>query len=520
MKKLSFVMTAVLALLLLASCSKKQGSRLIPDNAIVVARFDLLATMEKTGMRGDDTSLKDELEKAIKKAGLDKEVRDKVLEIIDDPTASGIDFTEPLYAYFASNDKREPEGGLVGAMASKSDLTDLLQMVEENSDLSVEEYDGDGVMYLLLDRTAALIYNDDWFYLGTVERDGYEPDVDATIETLLDRASGNSNIEEHKAFQVLNDRKGLMQLGFFGSGLEDLEGLDGMDDIKNMLPEEIEMKDIAAVMDLIINDGEILIEAEAVPLTDEVKEYYEKSGEMMNTITDDLAKYVPKESSFILADIDVKTAFKNIRKVAEASGMRDRDLQQFDEVESIVNSLTGQAVVFLDEWDGESDPAIMAYVGTKNSDLIDKLVSENMSADTILSDGLNRYRIPVDYDYEYVEGLDDWVMTPTKFMQVGWDKNLTYFLINTDKEAFARPQRSFTDVKGIGMYARVSGKQLGQMVASESRNSELAEAVDDIVECIELYAETPTKGVMRLATNKKDKSPIVIVADYVKLMLR
>ena len=134
----------MLAVLMLASCSKKQGSCLIPDNAAFVFRLDMTKMMESTGMKGDDTSTKKEIEKLIKDAGLDKEIREKLLEIVDDPTSSGIDFTEPFFAYAAPAEERGAfEGALVGCVASKGDLEDTIEkLASDNDDISLEESNG------------------------------------------------------------------------------------------------------------------------------------------------------------------------------------------------------------------------------------------------------------------------------------------------------------------------------------------------------------------------------------------
>lgn len=515
MKKLTFAMTLMLAVLL-ASCSKKQGSRLIPDNAIVVLRLDMMKAMESTGMKGDDTSVKDDVEKLIKGMGLDKEVREKLLEIVDDPTSSGIDFTEPVFAYFAPTENGgDAEGGFVGCVDSKSNLEDALKMLEDmDDDFALEEYGNDGVQYVMIDRNAAFIFNDNWFFVGPVERDdNWKPDVDATIEALLDRAAGNNNIEGSDAFQQMCDRNGLLQVGFFGSAFDNIPLPD---EVADQLPNDCDLKDIATIANVVINKGEILMECEALPMS-EGWEKYIKSVEYRD-IEESQAQYARADGALAIINVNPKAFFRYIKKLAQATGAGSRDLEELDELKPVFDALTGEAMVAVN-WEKGDDVQVNAYVGTRNNSLVEKVVgdSESMEERGIVSTGDNEYRIPIDYDYDYNDSIADWVMTPTKFMQAGWKNGQTYLLLNSDDEPFTKQRKPFTDVKGIGYFIYASGELLGTAVGSADRQMErVGEAVGKIIDYVEIYLESPTKGIMRIATKKKDKSPIVAIIDYVK----
>ena len=142
MKRLSFLVTMLVALMLLASCSKQQGQQLVPEDALFVMRIDAKQASEKSGLTGDKSELSKWLKKQVKAMGLDKEVRDKVLDILDDPTKSGIDLTEPLYLYAAGDFDDNTDAGLVGTIASEANFTDMLETLGEEAGLSIEEEDG------------------------------------------------------------------------------------------------------------------------------------------------------------------------------------------------------------------------------------------------------------------------------------------------------------------------------------------------------------------------------------------
>lgn len=501
----------MLAVLMLASCSKKQGSCLIPDNALVVARLDMTKMMESTGMKGDDTSTKKEIEKLIKNAGLPKEAREKLLEIIDDPTSSGIDFTEPFFAYGAATERRGGfEGAFTGCVASKGELEETIEKLGGDDDFSLEEYENGDVKYMMIDRDAAFIFNGDWFYVGYANAD-----IDDTIEELLDRADGKGNIEDNEAFKQMCERKGLMQWAFFGSGIE---GIPGSEQIANQLPDGCEWKDLSAIMDFIINKGEIVIETEALLMSDEWKKQADQYG--FNAIEKSQAKYADADGALAIINVDPQKLYKYIMTMAKKYGMRGDDLKKLEDLESIFDILSGKGMVAINSWEEDDDPEVVAYLGTRNSDLVEKIVEDKTTDNDIVNLEPNRYLLPLDYDFDYNDSIGDWVMTPSKFMQLGWKDKQTYILINTDDEPFTTPRKSFNDVKGEGVYIYASGKLLGRAVSSADYDMEKAgQAVKDIVDYAEFYMESTTKSVFRIATNKKDKSPIVFIIDYVKRKL-
>ena len=516
MKKLSFVMTLMLAMLLLASCSKNQGTRLIPDNAFAVIRLDVMKTMESVGMKGDDTSVKEQIEALIKNAGLDKEAREKLMEIIDDPTSSGIDFTEPIFLYFSLGGSDGIEGGITGTTASKGNLTDAIKMLEKMDDnITLEEYKSDGVQYARLERSTVIIFNGDWFYIGPVDNgDDWESDVEDTIEDLLDRAAGNNNLEEHPALQKMAESKGLIQIGMFGSGFD---GLPGMSQLTSQLPEGCELKDVSGVLDFIINKGEIVMEGEALLMSDAWKKQVEMYG--IEEIEESQTKYADAEGALAVINIDPKAIYQFAMNAAKSYELNSEALKQIEELKPIFDAFTGKGMVAINSWEEGDDPEIVAYVGTKDNKLLDKLVGDQPTMEDrgITSVANNEYRVPIDYDYDYNDSIGDFVMTPTKFIRAGWKDNQTYFLMNTEKEPFTASRKPFTDVKGVGFFAYVSGKLLGQAVSSIDDDAYVAgKAVADLLDYMELYYESSTKGVFRIAMKKKDKSPVVTIIDYVK----
>ena len=501
MKRLSFLVTMLVALMLLASCSKQQGQQLVPEDALFVMRIDAKQASEKSGLTGDKSELSKWLKKQVKAMGLDKEVRDKVLDILDDPTKSGIDLTEPLYLYAAGDLERDPDFGIVGTMASKSNLIDLIKALDV---FEVEE--SNGVSYCELDRDAALIFNGDWFFGGKVD------DVDDMIATLKERAGGKGSLDGNKAFDKMCDKKGVMQVLFLGEGLENIPNASEM---TAMMPDGLDVKDFASIVDFGLNPGEAVLEAEFVPMSQEWQKYVDKSLKAMKSIDDAQTKYISDKGLSLFLNIDPKMFLEQISNLAEAYEIDDESMEM---IEDVLENFDGTASL---EFSGIKDnqPSVSLYVGTKNEDALGLLLQNIGDMDEFQEVGDNQYLFPTDYDYDWES--EDFSRTPTAWAALGFKNVMTYF--STDKESvFSTPREKYPvkEIKGKGMYLRFNA-DLFDTLAKEASGSDkqLFDALSDLFDYAECYNGEGATGVMRIVMKDKKKNPVEAIADYVKKFL-
>lgn len=502
MKKLSFLVTMLTALVLLASCSKQQGQMLVPDDALFVVRIDAKQASEKSGLTGDKSELSKWIKKQIKEMGLDKEVRDKVLAIVEDPTKSGFDLTEPVFLYAAGDIEREPDFGVVGTMASKSDLIDLIETLDA---FDVEE--SNGFSYCEFDRDAALIFNGDWFFAGKID------DVDDMIATLKERAGGKGSLDGNKAFDKMCNKKGVMQALFLGEGLENIPDFRQM--MASSMPDGLEMKDFASIIDFGLNPGEAILEAEFVPMSQEWQKYVDKSLKAMKSIDDAQAKYISDKGLSLFVNIDPKEILENIDKLAEALELDDEAAEM---IEDVLDGFDGTASL---EFSGIKDnqPCVSLYVGTKNDDALGLLLQNIGDVDEFQEVGDNQYLFPTDYEYDW--DSEDFARTPTAWAAVGFKDGMTYF--STDKESvFSTPRQKYPvkEIKGKGLYLRFNA-DLFSTLADEADSSDamLFKALADLFDYAECFNGDGATGVMRIVMKDKKKTPVEAIADYVKKFL-
>ena len=513
MKRFSFVVLsfAALMLLMLTSCSKQQGAAaLIPDDAFMVLRMDVLQGMEKSGLKGDNSEMKKWMEEQIKEAGLDKELSDKILQILDDPTKSGIDFTEPVFIYASTDFSKKVDAGFVASIASESDLTNLFKTLEDMDFPGVEKKDG--VNYVELGDDAAIIYCDDWFFGGATN------DVEEMIATLKERASGKGSLSGNKALDVMCNKTGVAQMLFQLSAFENIKDREvkmALLMAEKALPEGVKLSDMASVTDFQLNKGETLMTTEAVMLSSKAQDYFDENLKMLKPIVKEQAKYITDRALSVFVNMDMKKFAENIEKMKDIYGIEDEDME---DVKKILDTLDG--TLALDIYGiNDNGPMVSAYLGTKDNSLLSEAKEMFYGEEKEVT--ADEYLVPTEYDYDWND--DDLVMTPKAWGVLGFKDGLTYFSGEAEN-AFKAPatEYPFGNVKGCGFFARFNFsifKDYLKNVEDDDEARMVMQAIDDIFDYAELYADKDGKGIFRIANKDNSKTLIEAISDYAKKFL-
>ena len=124
----------VFALLALCSCSKKDYLKIIPADATVVASVNLRSLSEKSDFA--NSALMGMMERVV----IDGEM-DELQEYKDNPLATGIDFTQPLYVFLMQNKMY----GIVAKVSDKDDFEDFIAALRKHN-LASRPVEKNGVM--------------------------------------------------------------------------------------------------------------------------------------------------------------------------------------------------------------------------------------------------------------------------------------------------------------------------------------------------------------------------------------
>ena len=114
-----------LAVLLLSSCSNKDYLKVIPANASFVASVNLRSISEKSDFA--NSSLMDMLDKSMN--SMDNDNAELLQKYIDDPMATGIDLSAPVYVFYTEDELF----GVVMKVGSKGDLEDTLDKLRKSA---------------------------------------------------------------------------------------------------------------------------------------------------------------------------------------------------------------------------------------------------------------------------------------------------------------------------------------------------------------------------------------------------
>lgn len=495
------MLTMAVAVLLMTSCSKKPaGQMLVSEDAAIVFKIDPLQMGQKCGLSGssDGNAIADKLKSVLNVMGLSKDLRERLEDIIDEPSQSGIDITEPMYLSVTLRNSTDmpTEIGLMGTIGSKGKLTDLLKALSKESGGDMPEVENINGVSCLSVGFAGLYFTSDWFFIGTHEGD----DDDFTAE-LNNRAAGKGTLEGNEAFTAMCQKDGMAQMLYLGAGVAKITE---MTEIKDMLPKGMDLADFAGIIELDADNGEMSIVGQAIGLTDEAKQYITDSFSMLGSLDTELNKYVSGQGLSIFANLDLSKYFKTIEGLLATQGIEREDL---DMVKGLIDTVKGAMVLDLSGM-ANGYPCLTAYMATDNSDIVDLLATNFEEEDGFEKTGDNSYKLIADYDYEYAEdgGDEDNIVSTPVWAQVGYDKNISYFTYNTDVEPMQKPAKSFAGnmIKGKGIYLNFNFDMLRNI---PDISGDLSDLLTKTLDYVEFYMDGD-KSVLRLVTKETGETPL------------
>lgn len=506
MKKYYFLML-VMVLALLSSCSKVPNyAKVIPDDALLVVRIDAKQLAEKSGI-GENDKVKKKFKAALKDADLSRGLRNKVEDLLEDPSATGIDLSQPLFVYVAQDDS-DVKAGIVGGVSSKDDLTELLNGLAKEADVDkvVEEKEYN----YFSEGKECIVFADSWFYFGQKNWDEDVEDYADDISSLFAKEAKNS-IVETEDFQKMCSANGVAQLLLSGKGMGSIRDFK---EISELMPKDLDIEEVAYLMDLTIDNGEAALTTEVLSKSDEWKDYLAKYDDLMGDVNGDLLQYIGKDGLAIFANINGENAYDELKEFGlfKEMGSEERDM-----VKKVLRSINGDVAFGMTDFNMEKGiPVVAAYLQTKDNSIVN-VFAQSMGQE-MEQKASNQYTVSLgnDYsDYGYSSSSRN-AETPAS-MGFGFKNNISYIVTGANPKEFATASGAFakSDLKGKKFYAYFGFAMLKKFSKTISSDYDfLLNGVLKICDYAELYYEGNGKSVLRLVTKDKDVTPLAALIDF------
>jgi hypothetical protein len=416
MKNLRKIGISVLAVLLFASCTNDADyANLIPDDAYVVAKFNVAQIIDKADINSDN-SLTETLIDGIKDAELTAETKDKLTEIINNPAELGIDVRKPIYLYMCDNQ----DFGVVGAVSDDAKLEELLSAASNEGACS-DIINEDMYSYVSVENEIVIAYDASRIIIHplTYNERNDETELTANINKQFNLGTENS-IVSNEAFSNVMSNDNDLSYYMSGNAMKILaeEDRDFREIMQMYETLNINVDEIDYIASINFDNGETNMTYEVIPTSDKAEETLNLLEDCYSDISGVHFDYL--KSSSVVA---IACGFngKGLTKFLDETEILDLITNNADDEEnelihtilSTIESIDGDITVGVSELDSKSMPKCKAIVETKDNSLFNLLeMSLNQNGE-----------FQQVSDSQYTLGFGETSMT------FGVDGSDTYFLI-------------------------------------------------------------------------------------------
>lgn len=536
MKKSVFIklMSVACLVLLMASCNKvPKYAKMIPDDASVVIRMDVKKASEN-GKLGDNSTLKDKIVKAMKDADMSRSARDEIEEIIDDPTKSGIDFSDPLMFYVTQGDDNSENGGLLGTIKDKDDFTEFLNALSK-------EGDGDGVedakkdfSYIMIGNNTGLFYNKDFFLLTDIsyDKDKQEDDID-DIKKEFEKDKSSHSMADNPDMKTMCKKDGIMQVLIEGKGLAEQKGFS--DEFEEGLPSDVKLDDFAYLIDFNTEAGDATLTGEIISNSDGWKNYIAKYDQTLGNLGTGLNNYMSADGACAMVNVNGDKLYDLLKDFGYTKKMNDSaDGKTFLK---ILRSINGDVVFNMSSFDFSDYKKVDGglYITSDNNSIVNEMKDEVKNQPGFESTGNDRYAVPLGGG-GYTDEYGNTVTTPSTdfYLNFGYKSGVSYFAFNNKKDKVAEAKNALQSslYNGKKCYVYLSSELLkpakesaeksmkeaesqGYSTASSKAGVKVLKTIIEDVAYIEAYYEGGGKSTIRLVMKDSKVDPLSVFMDII-----
>lgn len=403
MKKKTFALwLGLLSIALLAaSCSgTPEYANAIPDDAAVVARFDVVQIAEKSGTGGSQ-ELKDMALRLVRKADLSRSAADKIEAVLKNPAEAGLDLREPVL-FFAA-DSYENHAALVGAVHSRDKLTDLLNTMAKEADCErVKEKQE--LSYAAFNE-CFIAYDDDWFFITGINYDQEPEDVLSNVRRRFD-AKEESSIRENEAFKEMCKSKADCQVLLLGKGIEQIRHISReLDAIEQQLPAGVKLRDFAGLAELTCENGEAVLTGRSIGLTDEAKAFMEQNAKAQGKVAGKELACLP--ASAVLAGATNLNGKEMLKLLKKQDAFKDLAAEKGALLYDTFEALNGDLTFGLNDVSERGVPDMTLYAHVTGGKFLAAWMEEPVENGYAIETDKDQYQMPLGNDTYLYVGIKD-----------------------------------------------------------------------------------------------------------------
>ena len=442
------------------------GADVIPDDALVVVELDLKELGSSAGNAADGISEK--LEGFVKDLDLDKENEQFLLDVLDNPLASGINFAKPIYMAVCGTEKEDAM--VSGTVSDEDDFDKLIEFLEDSgADLDVSET-SKGIKYVAYPGFV-LMYNSDYFIIKPYNQYAYvdgeieEIDADDVVENAEELFDLDKSFADTPSFEHMEDVDGFLKMVITEEVYETDEFKRMMDATGVSMSDEEKTSIVFAVN----------AEPGKINCTMDVAKASEQVEGLVNGIKGTYLPYVSEKDIFTAA-INVKGSaiWKLVKDEVSSELLEQIEKEAGFDLAGYVKSINGDITFSVSNKLLENEmPEMALYAKTTNSDVVAfaaKVADFKELSSSVWESPIYKYDY---YDYpsypEY-DGYDYDYKEPKKtkvgVMTMGYKDDASYFMTSKDQPTVFKKANSPIDKSLFVdklMYARLNVQSILKM---------------------------------------------------------
>jgi len=315
--------------LLFASCSSTPESiKTIPSHVNMVQVYDVysIATKAKLGEAQDLTMYK-ELRREFK--NLDKSLARLIDEAVEDPSKTGIDFTQDAFTFMMNEEKDEEFFVTSIAISDSEKFGEFIDDFLDNTGVEYELEKEEKYSYILVDNDMNIGWDENKAVFAARMNYKSKDNLEYIVEDLL-FLDEEDQITSNEQFMSFYDKSTDISMWMNTNILEEERSFKRMNK-----KSPIDLFDNVFEIYLSFNDNDISLAYDIIP-NDDIKELLEKEKFFEGTPNADLVKLMPKQS-LVFSNWSInKSIFEYISDIKE--------VKQEDGVVEVLNSIAGNMV--------------------------------------------------------------------------------------------------------------------------------------------------------------------------------